>query len=295
MFYTLQELSNMLMKNSYGKIRVCVAMDGRCNASCSFCILRMPVRGGINPIVACSETTDHEWFLRFENLLRILRGLQPEFILSGGEPSISARLPKTVGLLNDYGFRNTCLITNGSALKDISRFGGVHIHMSRMHYDDCVNAKIMRFQDSFSRNSQLACIPKTHISIGCIPMKHAVDSVAEILKFAQVYHELGVSSVSFCEIQYDAADANNVTSYCASVRVDAWELVKDLKAERIKVLHEEYRKNGDFVAEFSTASGNFLICRSDLHQLNISAHAGDGLNLTVFPDGRMGDYTIGEA
>ena len=128
-----------------------------CQASCSFCFSKASVSDSIKEFKESYKLLEQKLLTAKE------AGAERAVITGGGEPTLlpSKKLNDVISLMSDY-FEKTVLITNGfwlsnmnadkreSQLKDMSEAGLSILAISRHHYDDEFNSKIMNLKFSLN-------------------------------------------------------------------------------------------------------------------------------------------------
>ena len=149
----------------YANANLSIYSAQTCNARCAFCVeeLRPAARGVSLATQKVVERDDTRYFTALRDVLNALKPLNPSMSVTGGEPSQDARLPRILRTLQAayaQGARKRTVTTNGSGLLDqrdgrrvidwIADTGVAHLNISRAHWDDRVNARLMRYRSDAS-------------------------------------------------------------------------------------------------------------------------------------------------
>ena len=145
-------------KQVYKNFNFSIFVDDICNADCKFCVaqLRYAHRNILYNKVHIKNK--REYLRRLEEVLKVVRPLNPSVSITGGEPTISPILTDVLKLIDKYGFRKRTITTNGSGLFNIQdgdtilnnliKYHWDHLNISRTSYDDNINRKIMRYENN---------------------------------------------------------------------------------------------------------------------------------------------------
>ena len=233
-------------KQVYKNFNFSIFVDDICNADCKFCVaqLRYAHRNLLYNKIHIKNK--REYLKRLEEVLKVVRPLNPSVSITGGEPTISPILTDVLKLVDKYGFRKRTITTNGSGLFNIQdgdtilnnliKYHWDHLNISRTSYDDNINRKIMRYEKDteYSSMEDLKKIldianksPLKH-RISCLLLKESVNSVEEIKKYVDEYIKVGANNFIFRELMdYDHKAVNKEKiEYCDSNKIklnDIWE------------------------------------------------------------------------
>jgi molybdenum cofactor biosynthesis enzyme MoaA len=217
----------------YANANLSVYSAQACNARCAFCVeeLRPASRGVALDLQKTVERDDARYFAALEAVLDALQPLNPSVSVTGGEPSQDARLPRILRTLQAKGARKRTLTTNGSglfmeregrALIDwITHTGVAHLNISRAHWSDRINAKLMRYRDSPDAAALGDIIMRaqrggTRARLSCVLVANGVDNLESVLAYLDFAASVGVDNVIFRQLmQVDAVttQANYVTRF----------------------------------------------------------------------------------
>lgn len=234
---------------AYKNLNLSIFVDDYCNADCKFCVaqLRYAHRGlmYLKPHIEDDAT----YLRRVEEVLERIRPLDPSVSITGGEPTLSARLPEVLRIVDSLGFRKRTITTNGSGL--MTRRNGKtvlehllehrwdHFSISRAHHDDEVNRRIMRFtKDSeyFGKDALRQVLRETagtdlHHRMSCLLLREGIATVDGIRDYVDACHELGADNFIFRELMdYDRTAVNSEKiAYCDANKVRLNDIWADLE------------------------------------------------------------------
>lgn len=244
---------NGVKKNVYKNFNLSIFVDDECNADCKFCVAQLRYKNRNMLYQKDHIKSDKEYFKRLEEVLSYVRPLNPSVSITGGEPTISSRLPKICELLKKYKIRKKTITTNGTGLKDLSIDGVLntledtefdHINISRTVIDDCKNNNIMRFSDStnfrnndlefvmdkLKRDSKFKKVP--HVRMSCVLLKDGVHTVNQIKEYVNFYKEgYGVDNFIFRQLMdYDHKAINpEIMKYYETNKISLDDIWKDME------------------------------------------------------------------
>jgi molybdenum cofactor biosynthesis enzyme MoaA len=208
---------------AHPNINLYVDMTSACNCDCNFCIAKVNFDRKTKPIKP-------EWL---EKALDVCATANPSIQITGGEPTLFTKeLTALMEIVNARHLKRPVINTNGKNLAAISEFikhsAIEHVNISRHHYNDIVNAKIMGYGGISSDCLANASKPiKDRVRIQCNMLNGEIDTYGEVMQFiAYCYHKLGVRNVAFAQLTplpsgsyYDPDVINVVTQ--APVNADA--------------------------------------------------------------------------
>lgn len=223
-----------------------------CNARCAFCVeeLRPASRGASLNQQKTIERDDARYFGALDEVLTTLRPLQPSVSITGGEPSIDPRLPRLLQALERHRMRKRTITTNGSGLLELMDGRPVidwitanqvaHLNISRAHWDDRINAKLMRYRGSVGTTMlkdvvRRASFGGTRVRLSCVLLKRAVDDLSGVLNYLNFAANLGIDNVIFRQLmKTDPATVsrNFVTDYSDRHRVDMRDILQLLSMNK---------------------------------------------------------------
>ena len=168
------------------------------------------------------EMTDNKsWFFDLLDCLYTFKNLSP--------------VENSVLYTNASGFSHT---ESGHAMiEKVSAFGLDWLEISRHHFDEQINQKIMRFRPdlTISQNTTFSSVVRSlkesvEVKLVCIIQEGGVDSVASLVDYIDWARSIGMRKVIFREFSIlDTSYKNNKTfSYIGSSRVSVIELFSQL-------------------------------------------------------------------
>lgn len=237
-------------KQVYKNVNFSIFIDDYCNADCKFCVAQLRYQHK-NELYQKEHIKDvDEYLSRLEEVLRIVRPLNPSISITGGEPTLSPILTDVLKMIYKFGFRKRTITTNGSGLLNIQnndtilnnliKYNWNHLNISRASYNDKLNREIMRYniEKEYCTMEMLKEILSVcnssdlHHRISCLLLKESVNSVNEIKKFIDFYASLGANNFIFRELMdYDKTAINTEKmKYCDKNKIklyDIWHQFKD--------------------------------------------------------------------
>jgi len=231
----------------YDNVNLSIFVGDYCNADCDFCVAKLRyANDGSEYLKPKIEDTD-EYLKRVDYLLGQIRPLNPSVSITGGEPThYPERVVPIIKLLNKHNIRKRTITTNGTGLffmyegktilEHLIDNGFVHLNISKAHYDDETNFKIMRYDKYSLDNEFLGEIQKTlagrapRLRLSCVLLNNGVGTVPEMKKYMDVALKHKVDNVVFRELMRYNMDTVNresvIFNFCERNRinlVDIWE------------------------------------------------------------------------
>src|SRR5262245_61273588 len=202
---------------AYANANLSIYSAQACNARCAFCVeeLRPASRGIALDRQKTVEADDARYFAALDATLEALRPLDPSVSVTGGEPSQDVRLPRILRVLQRRGARKRTVTTNGSGLLDthegrllidwIAATGVAHLNVSRAHWDDRVNAKLMRYRASPDAAALAEIVRRargggTRVRLSCVLVANAVDDMDAVHAYLDFAARVGVDNVIFRQL-----------------------------------------------------------------------------------------------
>jgi len=223
-----------------------------CNARCAFCVeeLRPASRGIALDAQKTVEAGDARYFEALGTVLEALRPLNPSVSVTGGEPSQDPRLPRILRTLQSHAARKRTVTTNGSGLLDVregrplvdwtTATGVAHLNISRAHWDDRINAKLMRYRASPDAAAlrEIATRARqggTRVRLSCVLVANAVDGMDEMFAYLDFAARVGVDNVIFRQLMKtdpETVTSNFVTRFSDRRRVELAPLLAAIASRR---------------------------------------------------------------
>ena len=227
---------------AHPNINLYVDMTSACDADCDFCIAKVIFARTPSPIPP-------QWLSR---ALDICAPANPSVQITGGEPTLFPEaLKELLDVVSVRRPRRPVLNTNGRNLEAVAsmlRQSAIeHINISRHHYNDNDNAKIMKRKghevSSVSLCDSISGM-KNRVRMQCNLLDGEIDTYGEVMQFiAYCYYALGVRSVVFAQLTplplmsyYDPSIVKSITD--APVDVDS---ILDHIERDSRFVFEKYR------------------------------------------------------
>ena len=213
-------------KRVYSNVNLSIFTDDYCNANCKFCVAQLRFENKGQMYKKGRIASDEEYFKRLDEVLEKIRPLNPSISITGGEPTKSHRLIPILELIEKYGYRKRTLTTNGSGLFDIVNGKPIiqhitdnhfqHLNISKAHFDEEINKKIMQYETGYTSNEDIARIAafskanNLRPRLSCLLLKEGISSKDDILQYLDFYQKLGIDNVIFREsMDYDENAMSN--------------------------------------------------------------------------------------
>lgn len=192
-------------------------------------------------------------------VIRETRPLNPSISITGGEPTKSRRLVPILRIIEKYGYRKRTLTTNGSGLFDIVENKPIlqhiadnhfqHLNISKAHFDEDTNKRIMQYENGYCSNDdiyRIAIFAKANNlrpRMSCLLLKEGINDMDGIIRYLDYYNSLCIDNVIFREtMDYDERAMRNhdKMAYLKENKVylnDIWKCIdKDNRFTPIKQL-----------------------------------------------------------
>lgn len=236
-------------KQVYKNVNFSIFIDDYCNADCKFCVAQLRYQHK-NELYQKEHIKDVDKYLaRLEEVLKIVRPLNPSISITGGEPTLSPILTDVLKMIDKLGFRKRTITTNGSGLLNIQdndtilnnliKYKWDHLNISRASYNDKLNKGIMRYNIekeycSMEMLKEILSVCNSsdlHHRISCLLLKESVNSVNEIKKFIDFYASLGANNFIFRELMdYDKTAINTEKMrYCDENKIKLYDIWHQFK------------------------------------------------------------------
>lgn len=207
-------------KKVYSNVNLSIFTDDYCNANCKFCVAQLRFENKGKMYNKGRISSDDEYFRRLEYVLDYLRPLNPSVSITGGEPTKSRRLIPILELVEKYGYRKRTLTTNGSGLLDVIDGKTIlqhitdnhfqHLNISKAHFDEDINRKIMQYERGYCSNediARIAAFAKAHNlrpRMSCLLLKEGIHDKEGMIEYLNAFRSLGIDNVIFREsMDYD--------------------------------------------------------------------------------------------
>lgn len=214
-------------KKVYSNVNLSIFTDDYCNANCKFCVAQLRFENKGKMYNKGRISSDDEYFRRLEYVLDYLRPLNPSVSITGGEPTKSRRLIPILELVEKYGYRKRTLTTNGSGLLDVIDGKTIlqhitdnhfqHLNISKAHFDEDINRKIMQYERGYCSNediARIAAFAKAHNlrpRMSCLLLKEGIHDKEGMIEYLNAFRSLGIDNVIFREsMDYDEDNMLNM-------------------------------------------------------------------------------------
>lgn len=238
-------------KEVYKNFNLSIFVDDVCNANCKFCVAQLRYEN--RKLLYRKEhiSDDEEYFKRLYRVLSLVRELDPSISITGGEPSISKRLPRILSLIDEFGFRKRTITSNGSGLflchhgesvaELLAKHRFDHLNISRCAVGEELNKRIMDYDRGglYFSNRDLRNLldllkgasPKIRLS--CLLLKEAVGSLSGLKEYADYYLDLGIDNFIFRQLmQYDHLAVNlEKIRYCEQNTVELNTIWEEMESD----------------------------------------------------------------
>jgi molybdenum cofactor biosynthesis enzyme MoaA len=234
-------------KRVYSNVNLSIFTDDYCNADCKFCVAQLRFENKGLMYKKCKINNDEEYFKRLDYVLNYLRPLNPSVSITGGEPTKSKRLPEILRIIDKYNYRKRTLTTNGSGLLDEMEGKTViqhivdnkfsHLNISKAHFDDDINKKIMKYETGYCSNEMLETIVSyakannLRPRMSCVLLKEGIATLDDMINYMNFYQSIGLDNIIFRELMdYNKDTMTNISKikYCIDNKVrlnDVWKLI----------------------------------------------------------------------
>jgi MoaA/NifB/PqqE/SkfB family radical SAM enzyme len=220
-----------------------------CNAHCSFCSEEL-TRDSLHIPTAKKLITDYDfYFSSLEKALLCLKGFPMGLSLSGleatAEPIWLLRLLALIKKLEkEVLFNEKVLYTNGTGLQKfpyllstLKETGFDRVELSRCHFDQEINQKIMRFNknepirlNSVYENTVKNLISLLDIKASCILNRQGIYTVTDLEQHLKWLESLGIKTVVFREMSKleNIYQQNKTSSWIEENRIEIDSLIYEI-------------------------------------------------------------------
>jgi len=249
-----------------------IFIGAKCNSNCPFCINKaLYTHENTKDAFSKNKLSPEEFIKRFDYIYAQLTkqlDFVPFVMLTGGEPTINTLFVPFIQHLARKGIRFD-MLTNGSALdseyegKPIIEImapncGGMQI--SRAHYDDDINQKIMNLRTKPTNDSLLKSIKKMrelfdepYFGMSCMLMKNGIHTVKDIKTFIETYRPFELSDIAFRQMEnifeYTSDGQNNVGGTYDEIKEEL-EKDPDFRLDHVENVNDYYNYNYWYKEEF---------------------------------------------
>ena len=214
-------------KQVYSNVNLSIFTDDYCNANCKFCVAQLRYEDKGQMYKKGRIASDEEYYRRLDEVLAYLRPLNPSVSITGGEPTKSHRLIPILEMIEKYGYRKRTLTTNGSGLFDIVDGKPIiqhitdnhfqHLNISKAHYDEEINRRIMQYERGYCSNEdieKIALFAKAHNlrpRMSCLLLKEGIHDLDGMIKYLDYFQSIGLDNIIFREtMDFDQEKMSNI-------------------------------------------------------------------------------------
>jgi len=201
----------------YGNVNFSIYSAQKCNADCTFCVeeLRPASRGVQLANQKRILQSDSAYFEALYESLEAVRLAKPTISITGGEPSKDRRLEEILSITSKFEAPRITITTNASGLLDKVNNKMVldtiingkcnHINISRAHYSDIWNNRLMRYSEGPTIKELKYIVAKSkeagvRVRLSCVLIDGAIDTVDKIIKYLKFSEYIGVDNVIFRQL-----------------------------------------------------------------------------------------------
>ena len=226
-------------KKVYSNCNLSIFVDDYCNADCKFCVAQLRYENMNMQYKKERIKDDEEYFKRLDELLTILEPLNLSVSITGGEPTKSPRLPRILELIDKHNIRKRTITSNGSGLLDVVDGKRIidhlidnhfdHLNISKVHYNEEINKKIMCYKKGYCSNEDLKYIIPYALKnnlrprLSCLLLKSGIHNLDDMSKYIEFYEKLGIDNIIFRQLMdYNHETMCNISkmNFCETNNVD---------------------------------------------------------------------------
>lgn len=178
-----------------------------CPNKCEFCI---------NKEYYGQDISDEKYYFSLEKVLCELKDKRIEVTITGGEPTLKKeRFVKTMQMCNVYNIKPRTISTTGLNLLKVydnkplcqhmleNKFVN-NISLSRMHYNDDINLKIMGHNrlsnDEIEKLALFFKLNNADLRLSTNLIEGSIDSLQKVLEYLKFYSSRGIESVIYRQL-----------------------------------------------------------------------------------------------
>ena len=245
----------------YKNFNFSIFVNDECNADCKFCVAQLRYQHKSMMYAKEHIDSNYKYMKRLDEILKLIRPLNPSISITGGEPTLSNNLHDILCLVDEYGFRKRTITTNGTylhmkngvdsnmILEDLIKYKFNHLNISRTSIDNDLNQKIMRFNDTTKSNPFITSLQNIaqaneiirdnnsslKIRLSCLLLRESVHDVDGIRRFInEVSTSTGVDNFIFRQLMdYDKTAINtDKMKYCDDNKVDLVDVWEEMESHK---------------------------------------------------------------
>lgn len=269
-------------KKVYGNVNFSIFVDDYCNADCKFCVAQLRYENMALAYKKPKIEDDEEYYRRLDEVLTYIEPLDVSVSITGGEPTLSPRFKRIIEIVDKHHIRKRTITTNGSAL--LQKVDGKtildhliackfnHLNISKTHYDEEINKKIMRYHTGYCSNEDLAKIIPYALEHGlrprlsCLLLKDGIHDVEGMAAYIEYYEKLGIDNIIFRELM----DYEEKTM-CNKEKID-YNLRNKV---RLNDVWKEVDKDARFVPYQNLLGYYYYVEMFDYHNVRVCSESAD--------------------
>ncbi len=293
----------------YANANLSIYSGQACNGRCGFCVeeLRPASRGRELALQKRVEPDEERYFAALDEALSALAPLGPSVSVTGGEPSIDPRLPRTLRTIAAHRARKRTVTTNGSGLLEgregrtvldwLTATGVRHLNISRAHPDGARNAELMGFGQAPSAEDLRAVARRTRPRgtrprLSCVLLRGAVEDLPGVVAYLDFAAALGFDNVIFRQLmKTDAATTAPcpVVEFSDAHRVALEPILDGITADPRFAFRRQIVGYYYYVEVWRYRGVDAVFEEADLAQLERARRLMPGVvhELVFHPDGRL--------
>lgn len=236
----------------YDNVNLSVFTTNICNASCKFCVAQLRYLNDKKEYDKPCINCDQDYYDRLDYVLSQIIKVNPSVSITGGEPTLDAKLPTILKILNKYNVRKRTITSNGSGLLKLDSLGEKtilqhlidykleHLNISRVHFDEKTNQDVMRFRENYISNEDIKKIVEIcssnniRVRMSCLLNTDGINDFEGVKQYIEWCKSIGVNNVVFRQpMKYDEENAvkTEITEYCSSKSVDLMPIYEQMEQD----------------------------------------------------------------
>lgn len=223
----------------YDNANFSVHITDRCNADCQFCIAHLRYADENMEYVKAKLDSTAVYLQGLEDALRLVKGVNPSVSITGGEPTVNRRFSGILDVIKKVGTHKLTCTTNGTGFKlrvpnsqdtvldRILDSGMAHLNLSRSHYLEAENNRIMRMPKYSPRDCEVKEYIKAlrdrgiRVRLSCILLKEGIHSLDNMLRYLDWAESIGVDNVIFRQLMaFSNSALGTIPIYCNEQNVE---------------------------------------------------------------------------
>lgn len=237
----------------YNNANFSIVTNEECNANCEFCVEALRAKHTCQ-----NDYNNEEWKEKVIEALDFMRSMNTSISITGGEPTLNNNLPWLINEIDKRNFRKKVITTNGSKLNDVldnliaAKFN--HLNISRVHYDEDINQKIMKFNkgeyidnEKLEQHIRKANNNNVRVRLSCLINKLGIQDTNDVLDYIMYYKCNGVDNFVFRELMnYDFENARQSGESVNPAKerfyknnfIDITSVIEELKSMDFEIINE---------------------------------------------------------